>query len=101
MERLAEQVSALGPAALGSVLKGLESAIGPRVALSEKLQATTPLLTGWVEPLGTTYLLFAISRTGLAGKVKLKANDGRRAEVIFRGGVGNLAVPPSKPTRPP
>jgi DNA-binding response OmpR family regulator len=98
-EYLLSQVQAGGPMALGPILHGLESALAPRVNLQERLRPDQGEITGWVEPIGTAYLLRVLGHAGLSGRLDLKTRDVRQAEVIFRRGeICGATVNTSEPT---
>lgn len=84
-EYLASQLQLEGIAGLAPIVSGLEAALAPRVTLEERAR-TGGELSGFVEPVGLSYLLRTIGGAGLSGRLQLNTKEGRGAVVFFRRG---------------
>jgi CheY-like chemotaxis protein len=85
---------AAGPAGLAPVLEAMESALGPRVELLQRLLAgEAARVPGWVEPVGVANLLRSIGAAGLTGYLLLRHGEHRNAVVSFgQGAICAVAV---------
>jgi DNA-binding response OmpR family regulator len=82
---LAEQRGANEDTALAEIVRGLATALAPRLRLYQGLREEGKL-SGWVEPIGVAHLLRAMGSADASGCLELKTKEPRSAVVFFRRG---------------
>jgi DNA-binding response OmpR family regulator len=86
-EDLSPKVAASGVAALAPILKGLETALGPRAQLFRRLvDPVQPEAAGRVEPIGTATLLRTIGAAEVSGNLEIRKGQQYSAEVALDSG---------------
>lgn len=93
-EELAAKMRSTGGAAVEAVLRGLGTALAPRVQLFERLRSGIPgEVAGRMEPIGITTLLRTLGAAKLSGRLEVRKGELRSAEVTFsRGEISAVTV---------